>query len=109
MLSSNKSSNVIKSYDKSIDKRSAGVRRRADSLTRKPKLLIKLCKGILNKGIDAQYVLMDTWFFSDALIASLRELSLEFICMIKKNLKFSFVGESQTKNLKLILKSIHQP
>ena len=108
MLSSTKSSNVIRSYDKSIDKRSAGGRRRADSLTRKPKLLIKLCKGILNKGIDAQYVLMDTWFFSDALIAALRELSLDSICMIKKNLKFAFVGETQTKNLKQILKSTHQ-
>jgi len=51
---------------------------------------------------------MDTWFFSDALIAFLRELSLESICMIKKNLKFAFVGETQTKNLKQILKSIHQ-
>ena len=28
--------------------------------------------------------------------------------MIKKNLKFAFVGETQTKNLKQILKSIHQ-
>ena len=75
---------------------------------RKPKLLIKLCKGILNKGIKAEYVLMDTWFYSDSLVASLKELSLDSICMIKKNLKFAFVGETERHNLKYILSTLRQ-
>ena len=66
-------------------------------------LLIKLCKGILNRGIKAEYVLMDTWFYSDSLVASLKELSLDSICMIKKNLKFAFAGETVRHNLKNIL------
>ena len=75
---------------------------------RKPKLLVKLCKGILNKGIKAEYVLMDTWFYSDSLVASLKELSLDSICMIKKNLKFAFAGETVRHNLKNILSTLGQ-
>ena len=99
---------VIRSLSKRIDRRSAGGKRRANSVMRKPKLLIKLCKGILNKGIKAEYVLMDTWFYSDSLVASLKELSLDSICMIKKNLKFAFVEETVRHNLKYILSTLRQ-
>lgn len=99
---------MIRSHNKRIDKRCAGAKRRANSVMRKPKLLVKLCKGILNKGIKAEYVLMDTWFYSDSLVASLKELSLDSICMIKKNLKFAFVGETVRHNLKYILSTLGQ-
>ena len=53
-------------------------------------------------------MLMDTWFYSDSLVASLKELSLDSICMIKKNLKFAFVGETERHNLKYILSTLRQ-
>ena len=108
LMSSRKEDCVIRSHNKRIDKRCAGAKRRANSVMRKPKLLVKLCKGILNKGIKAEYVLMDTWFYSDSLVASLKELSLDSICMIKKNLKFAFVGETVRHNLKYILSTLGQ-
>ena len=108
LMSSRKEDCVIRSHNKRIDKRCAGAKRRANSVMRKPKLLVKLCKGILNKGIKAEYVLMDTWFYSDSLVASLKELSLDSICMIKKNLKFAFAGETVRHNLKNILSTLGQ-
>ena len=108
LMSSRKDDCIIRKLNKRIDRRSAGAKRRANSVMRKPKLLIKLCKGILNKGIKAEYVLMDTWFYSDSLVASLKELSLDSICMIKKNLKFAFVGETERHNLKYILSTLRQ-
>jgi len=36
------------------------------------------------------------------MVASLNELGLHSICMIKKNLKFSFVGETRALSLKKI-------
>lgn len=108
LMSSRKEDCVIRSHNKRIDKRCAGAKRRANSVMRKPKLLVKLCKGILNKGIKAEYVLMDTWFYSDSLVASLKELSLDSICMIKKNLKFAFAGETVRHNLKYILSTLGQ-
>lgn len=108
LMSSRKEDCVIRSHNKRIDKRCAGAKRRANSVMRKPMLLIKLCKGILNRGIKAEYVLMDTWFYSDSLVASLKELSLDSICMIKKNLKFAFEGETVRHNLKNILSTLGQ-
>lgn len=108
LMSSRNEDCVIRSHNKRIDKRCAGAKRRANSVMRKPKLLVKLCKGILNKGIKAEYVLMDTWFYSDSLVASLKELSLDSICMIKKNLKFAFAGETVRHNLKNILSTLGQ-
>ncbi len=108
LMSSRKEDCIIRKLNKWIDKRCAGAKRRANSVMRKPKLLIKLCKGILNKGIKAEYVLMDTWFYSDNLVASLKELYLDSICLIKKNLKFAFVGETAKHNLKYILSTLGQ-
>lgn len=108
LMSSRNEECVIRSLNKRIDKRCAGGKRRANSVMRKPKLLIKLCKGILNRGIKAEFVLMDTWFYSDSLVASLKELSLDSICMIKKNLKFAFEGETVRHNLKHILSTLRQ-
>lgn len=53
IMSSRNEDCIIRSLNKRIDRRSAGGKRRANSVMRKPKLLIKLCKGILNKGIKA--------------------------------------------------------
>lgn len=52
---------------------------------------------------------MDTWFYSNSLVASLKELSLDSICILKKNLKFAFVGETERHNLKYILSTLGQP
>ena len=43
----------------------------------------------LNRGIDAEYVLMDSWYFSDGLIAQLASLGLGAISLIKRNIKFA--------------------
>ncbi|WP_295363238.1 transposase [uncultured Succinivibrio sp.] len=74
-------------------------------------LLITWTDGITNIPVASElmeYVLMDTWFYSDSLVASLKELSLDSICMIKKNLKFAFVGETERHNLKYILSTLRQ-
>ena len=108
LMTSRKSDCIIRELNKKIDKRCAGAKRRANAMMRKPNLLIKLCKGILNRGIKAEYVLMDTWFYSDSLVASLKELSLDSICMIKKNLKFAFVGETVKHNQKYLLSTLRK-
>lgn len=108
MISSKNEKLIIRDFDKKIDHRTAGGILRAHAKIRKPELVVKLCKSILNKGIKAQYVLMDTWFYSDAMVASLNELGLHSICMIKKNLKFSFVCETRALSLKKILSCLKQ-
>ena len=99
LMSSRKEKHIIRDFDKKIDKRKAGAKRRADSKKRKPSMVYRYCKAIINFGIKAQYALMDTWFYSDKLTSDLQEIGLHSICMIKKNLKFSFVDETTRYNL----------
>lgn len=98
LMSSRKEKHIIRDFDKKIDKRKAGAKRRADSKERKSSMVYRYCKSIINLGIKAQYALMDTWFYSDKLTSDLQEIGLHSICMIKKNLKFSFVDETTRYN-----------
>lgn len=106
LMSSRKEEHIIRDFDKKIDNRKAGAKRRADSKQRKPSMVYRYCKSIINFGIKAQYVLMDTWFNSDKLTSDLQEIGLRSICMIKKNLKFSFVGETPRYNLNKLLSAL---
>lgn len=105
-MSSRKEKRIIRDFDKKIDNRKAGAKRRADSKERKPSKVYRYCKSIINFGIKAQYALMDIWFNSDKLTSDLQEIGLHSICMIKKNLKFSFVGETTHYNLNKLLSAL---
>lgn len=105
-MSSRKEKHIIRDFDKKIDNRKAGAKRRADSKQRKPSMVYRYCKSIINFGIKAQYALMDTWFNSDKLTSDLQEIGLHSICMIKKNLKFSFVGKTTRYNLNKLLSAL---
>ena len=80
MVSSRNDKCIIREHNKKIDHRLAGAKRRENSKTRKPDLVVKLLRGILNCGIK--------------------------ICMIKSNLKFAYTGEAlaHTKTQKQLLK-----
>lgn len=106
LMSSRKEEHIIRDFDKKIDNRKAGAKRRADSKQRKPSMVYRYCKSIITFGIKAQYALMDTWFYSDKLTSDLQKIGLHSICMIKKNLKFSFVGETTRYNLNKILSAL---
>lgn len=49
---------------------------------------------------------MDIWFYSDKLTSDLQEIGLHSICMIKKNLKFSFVCKTTRYNSNKLLSAL---
>lgn len=105
LMSSSKEEHIIRDFDKKIDERKSGAKK-ADSKKRKPSMVYRYCKSIINFGIKSQYALMDTWFYSDKLTSDLQEIGLHSTCMIKKNLKFSFVGETTRYNLNKLLSAL---
>lgn len=105
LMSSRKEKHIIRDFDKKIDERKAGAKK-ADSKKRKPSMVYRYCKSIINFGIKAQYALMDIWFNSDKLTSDLQEIGLHSICMIKKNLKFSFVDETTRYNSNKLLSAL---
>src|SRR5690625_5074355 len=82
LLSSKKSQ--INGISESIDKRSSGYKRRLEALQSAPEQIPGMLKRALNTGINASYVLMDTWFTQQPLIKAITEEGLDVIGMVKK-------------------------
>lgn len=117
LMSSQKSQ--INGIDERVDKRTSGYKRRAESLEKSPSILPDMIKRALSSGIDASYVLMDSWFTQQPLIQSIVEQGIDVIGMVKAtnqrylvndkrlSLKELYRVATPTAYKKGILRSIH--
>lgn len=94
MLSSANKTNRYQEINKNIDKRTNGYKRRIESMQRKSDVAVDLIKNSLNQGIEADYVLMDSWFTHGPLIKSCLDEGIDVIGMVKQmKQKYSFKGK----------------
>ena len=91
----------INGISSKIDKRSAGYKRRLEGLQSAPEQIPDMIQRALNAGIDASYVLMDTWFTHQPLIKNIKEQGLDVIGMVK-NLKQRYLVDNKRVSLKEI-------
>ncbi|PWA04497.1 IS4 family transposase [Pueribacillus theae] len=96
LLSSKKSQ--INGISTKIDKRSTGYRRRIEALQTAPEQIPNMIKRAMNAGIDASYVLMDTWFTHQPLIKNIKEQGLDVIGMVK-NLRQRYLVDGKSISL----------
>src|SRR5699024_417083 len=82
LLSSKKSQ--INGISEKVDKRSSGYKRRLEALQTAPEQIPGMLKRAMNAGIDASYVLMDSWFTQQPLIKNITDQGLDVIGMVKK-------------------------
>lgn len=73
----------INGISEAIDKRTSGYKRRMDALQSAPEQVTSMVQRALSAGVDASYVLMDTWFTQQPLIQSIVEQGLDVIGMVK--------------------------
>lgn len=78
-----------------VDKRTNSGKLRSIAVKTKPNVLIEMVKKAI-KLIPAQYILMDSWTFSNSLIKQLYDLDLNTICLVKSNLQFSTLDAPDT-------------
>ncbi len=117
LLSSKKAQ--INGISEEVDKRTSGYKRRVESLQTAPEQIPAMLKRALSAGIEAEYVLMDTWFTQQPLIRSIVEQGLDVIGMVKAtnqryliedrsvSLKELFRLSRSFQGKKGILRSIH--
>ena len=72
----------IQEAEKLIDKRTCGHQRRLEAVCKATDLLETMIKRVLAAGIDADYILMDSWFSFPAIIVTLSR-HCPVICMLK--------------------------
>lgn len=117
LLSSQKSQ--INGISTKIDKRSSGYKRRLEALQKAPEQIPDMIDRAMNAGIDASYVLMDTWFTHQPLIKDIKDQGLDVIGMVKAlnqrylvgdelvNLKDLYRLAAPVTGKKSLLRSIH--
>ena len=84
LLSSAKKSNRYQEISDRIDHRTNGYKTRKESLMQKPDAAILLIQRALSAGIQADYVLMDTWFTTEPLLEKILETGIDAIGMVKQ-------------------------
>jgi len=97
LLSSKNS--VINGMSDQIDKRSSGYKRRVEALQSAPEQIPAMIQRAMNIGIEASYVLMDTWFTHQPLIKEIKDQGLDVIGMVK-NLKQRYLINDKKVSLK---------
>jgi hypothetical protein len=63
----------INGISSKIDKRGSGYKRRLEALQSALEQIPDMIQRALDDGIDASYVLMDTWFTHQPLIKNIKE------------------------------------
>ncbi|MDX9810727.1 MAG: transposase [Sphaerochaetaceae bacterium] len=89
LLSSTDATKRFCEATKIVDKRCCAYKRREEATIKSTAHLADMVKRTLAAGIDARYVLMDSWFGMPATIVSVCE-HLPVICMVKKTPKILY-------------------
>ena len=82
LCSSAKEDKRVQEIQKKLDKRTVGFKRRMEAMTKSTEHLEDMVKRALAFGIEANYILMDSWFCWPAILAKLGQ-HLPVICMAK--------------------------
>ena len=82
LCSSAKPEKRIQGIRKNLDRRTCGYKRRLEAMAKSTDHLEEMVKRVLNRGIRADYILMDSWFCFPATLATLGQ-HLPVISMAK--------------------------
>lgn len=97
MLSSANKENRYQEISEQIDHRTNGYKSRRESLMKKTDSAILLIKRALAAGLQADYVLMDTWFTTEPMLKGICKTGLDAIGMVKQlKQKYVYHGKAYT-------------
>ena len=82
---------------KDIDKRTCGFKRRKEALNKKTTVLVQMIDRAWTAGIDASFVLFDSWFAHDNIISKIYAIGYGVICRLKRGrVKYTYQGQQLT-------------
>lgn len=105
MMASADSGKHIMGAASGIDRRKSGYKRRREAVCRKPDAAMTMIHNALKAGIQASYILMDTWFTNEPFINNILGEGLDVIGMLKDN-KQLYCYQGRFYNLKALGKLV---
>ena len=103
LLSSENNKNRINEAN-TVDKRTAGYKRRRLSMEKGTVAMLALLKEAKKAAIPAKYVLFDSWFSSPSSLHGVKEIGYDVIGMVKKTPKMFFRYNGEDMPLTAIYK-----
>lgn len=91
---------------KRTDKRSCGYKRRQEADSKTTFNLISMLKRAYNKGVDASYLLFDSWFAHDAVISQVVETGYHVICRCKSGGRARYVHQGKRYTAKKLFSKV---
>lgn len=88
-----------------LDKRSLAYRIRKEAVSKAPEVLLGMLKAALKAGINASYVIFDSWFSFPATIIKLHGLNLHTVSRVKDTTKIKYLVHGEKKTAKEIFKA----
>jgi hypothetical protein len=84
-------------HEKNINKRSGGYRRRQEAKNKTTDILISMIQKAYQQGIEASYVLFDSWFSHDIVMKKVLDIGYHVICRCKiGKVKYCYQGHDYT-------------
>ncbi|MCK5349108.1 MAG: transposase, partial [Desulfobacula sp.] len=105
LLSSTDAKKRICESHKPMDKRCCAWQRRQEATIKAPKNLEAMVKRILSAGVQAKYLLMDSWFTMPATVTALCK-HIDVIGMVKKTPKIHYGYKGHRMDLKTIYRKL---
>ncbi len=91
------SSHRPNTHVREIDKRTNGWKRRTEALRKKTDVLVQMIDRAWKSGIDASFVLFDSWFSHDDIIRRIVDVGYGVICRLKRNrVRYGYQGNHYT-------------
>ncbi len=89
----------LEEFTRELDYKTTAYKRRLEIMDGKSKIAIDMVKRAIRGGIQADYLLIDSWYSKPALIKEMNDLGLKVISRIANNNKiWNFTGKEKTLN-----------
>lgn len=100
LISSEDSKCRYNGINSTIDKRTVGFQRRQESIRKSTEVLLDLLKQTKTAGINAKYLLFDSWFSFPSTIRNIVAESIHVVCRVKelRSIRFIYQGCSLSLN-----------
>ena len=99
LLSSKDEKNRINGINSSIDKRTNGYKLRKESMKKTTEVMLDLLDQLTPYGVQADYLLFDSWYAYPKVILDVMERDLNVICMLKAMPKVFYRYMDKSMNL----------
>ena len=106
LLSSENEHNRLCGIDPRIDKRTNGYKRRVESIKKSTEVMFDLLRQAQKYGVQARYLLFDSWFAFPSIICKVREHRLHVICMLKSTKKILYTYKREKMTLDNLYKEL---